>query len=168
MARRPSRRRFVIATGALSLVVGGWLWLAYRTGIGGSLPPGDYEPRELADWEMSETAAAELREDALARAQVWRPPPTTIDRADLTRNPVNRDPLSASDAEPLVCKFIPSAGRGTTPKFDCVLKGGEVIKVKYGATAEIPSEVAAARLLSALGFGADRMDILPRVRCFGC
>jgi hypothetical protein len=49
-----------------------------------------------------------------------------------------------------------------------VLPDGEVVKVKYGHTGEIPAEVAASRLLSALGFGADHMFLVPRLRCYGC
>jgi hypothetical protein len=58
---------------------------------------------------------------------------------------------------------------GRTPKFHCVLPDGRVIKVKYGrSNAEPRTEPAATRLLSALGFGADRMYIVKRVRCRGC
>jgi hypothetical protein len=66
------------------------------------------------------------------------------------------------------CRFLPKPARGTTTKFDCVLQDGEVVKVKYGSTGEIPAEVAGTRLLRALGFGADRMYVAPRVRCYGC
>lgn len=41
-------------------------------------------------------------------------------------------------------------------------------EVKYGYTGEIQAELAATRLLRALGFGADRMYLIPRVRCYGC
>jgi len=57
---------------------------------------------------------------------------------------------------------------GTTPKFECELANGETIKVKYGWTKEIPSEIAATRLLHALGFGADRVSRVETVRCYGC
>jgi hypothetical protein len=43
-----------------------------------------------------------------------------------------------------------------------------VIKVKYGLTRERQAEVAASRLLTRLGFGADDMFVVPAVRCFGC
>jgi len=42
------------------------------------------------------------------------------------------------------------------------------VKVKYGGTGEIPAEIAGTSLLRALGFGADRMYVVPRVRCYGC
>ena len=46
--------------------------------------------------------------------------------------------------------------------------GGEVLKVKYGRNPEIHTEVAATRLLRALGAGADSMYLMKRLRCFGC
>jgi hypothetical protein len=67
-----------------------------------------------------------------------------------------------------VCKFLPRPHSGTTPKFDCILRGGEVIKVKYDRNGETEAELAATRLLTALGFGADRMYLVPRLRCHGC
>ena len=66
------------------------------------------------------------------------------------------------------CRYLDGPARGTTAKFDCVLPDGEVVKVKYGSTGEIQAEIAASRLLAALGFGADRMYLVPRVRCYGC
>ena len=66
------------------------------------------------------------------------------------------------------CRFLSEALGGTTPKFNCVLPDGEVVKVKYGRNAEIPAEAAATRLLAGLGFGADRIYIVPRLRCHGC
>ena len=52
---------------------------------------------------------------------------------------------------------------GTTPKFDCELAGNGVIRVKYGrGNPELHAEIAATRLLSALGFGADQMYVVER------
>ena len=42
-----------------------------------------------------------------------------------------------------------------------------MVKVKYGS-AERHAEIAATRLLTALGFGADRMYLVPHLRCEGC
>ena len=159
-------RTGLLAAGALlTLFTAAWLWAAYRTSDD-RLPVGDYEPRTDPAWDVPAADAKALREDALARARVWRRPPEPIERADFTRNAGDRESLDP--AEPLVCKFLPRRTSGTTPKFDCVLPGGRVIKVKYGESAELHAEVAAARLLAALGFGADRMYVVPRVRCFGC
>jgi hypothetical protein len=68
----------------------------------------------------------------------------------------------------LVCKFRPGETSGATPKFECVFENGELLKVKYGASPEIHTEVAATRLMQALGAGADRMYLVGRLRCFGC
>ena len=159
-------RRGVLAAGAVvALLTAAWLWAAYRTS-GERLPAGEYEPRTEPGWKVPDAEAAAVREDALARARVWQRPPEPIERADFTRNSGDTGTLDPS--LPLSCKFLPRATSGTTPKFDCILPGGAVVKVKYGGTAEIHAEVAAARLLAALGFGADRMYVLPVVRCFGC
>ena len=159
-------RATVLTAGSLIILVAAtWLWVAFRTSDD-RLPPGEYQPRNEAHWQVPEEHATAIRADALARAQVWREPADPIDRVDLARNPADGGPLEA--APPISCKFIPRATSGTTPKFDCILPGGQVIKVKYGGTAEIHAEVAASRLLAALGFGADRMHVVPRIRCFGC
>jgi hypothetical protein len=164
MARRHARVAR-LASAALALLTAAWLWAAYRTSDD-RLPPGAYEPRSEPHWHVAETEAKAIRDDALARAAVWRPPAVPIESADLSGNPGDPDPFDP--ARVLACKFLPRPSSGTTPKFDCVLPDGEVVKVKYGGTPEPHAEVAGARLLSALGFGADRMYLLPRVRCFGC
>jgi len=119
-------------------------------------PHGVFAVRHPVAWSVSTARAPELRRDALRRAQL---------RLAMPERPV----LDLAVAEPpLTCRFLAKAPQGTTPKFDCVLDGGEVIKVKYGRDPEIPAEVAATRLLSALGFPADRMSIVSRLRCHGC
>jgi hypothetical protein len=130
--------------------------------------PGDHEPRKEDDaLPLAPDRAAALRNDAFARAKVWRPPAPPVAEVDFRSNPRGADSFPP-DAE-LVCKFLLTRSRGQTPKFHCVLPGGEVIKVKYGRrNPEAFAEVAATRLLSALGFGADRMFRVARVRCFGC
>jgi hypothetical protein len=159
-------RRVLLAAGAVvALFTAAWLWASYRTSDQ-RLPAGQYEPRTDPSWKVADHEAAAIRADALARARVWRSPAEPIESADFTRNSGDTDTLDPAHA--LSCKFLPRATSGTTPKFDCILPGGGVVKVKYGATAEIHAEVAAARLLAALGFGADRMYVLPLVRCFGC
>ena len=72
--------------------------------------------------------------------------------------------LAADRALPLPRR----SGARHDAKFDCVLPDGEVVKVKYGRNGEIHAELAASRLLAALGFGADRMYLVPRLRCYGC
>jgi hypothetical protein len=100
------------------------------------------------------------RIDALARASVWMPPPTPIASARLDSDP--------QQPQMIECMFAVEEVGGTAPKFDCTLDSGEKIRVKYGRTPEIPSEVAAARLLHALGFGADNVMLVPKLRCYGC
>ena len=100
------------------------------------------------------------RADAIARAQVWRAPTTPVGRALL-----GADPRTPSMVE---CRFRFSDLGGTTPKFDCLLPSGKELRVKYGPGSEVPAEVAATRLLTALGFGADTVTLVERVRCYGC
>ncbi len=124
-------------------------------------------PRERGGSGLPSDRAAELRNDAFARARVWREPAIPVPEADFRANPPGTDSF-APEAE-LVCRFLLRRSGGRTPKFHCVLPTGEVIKVKYGRRNPEPfAEVAATRLLSALGFGADRMYRVARVRCFGC
>ena len=108
-----------------------------------------------------------MHDDALRRARVWEEPATSIEDAKLDRNPDG--PRSFDVDEVVECTFKPGGAAGSTPKFDCELAGGESVKVKYGrSNAEVYTEVAATRLLAALGFPADRMYVVKRVRCFGC
>ena len=85
---------------------------------------------------------------------------------DLSRSPNDPSPLDPATA--VACRYVPKPPTATTPKFDCRLPGGDVIKVKYGWTPERAAEIAATRLLAALGFGADHVTLLPSVRCLGC
>lgn len=110
---------------------------------------------------------AERRDRALSAATVWEAPPTPIGQADLRGNPAAPGAPSARDI--VECRFVPRPVGGTTPKFYCDLPNGDTVKIKYGrGNPEVHAEVAASRLLSALGFGADRMFVVERVRCAGC
>ena len=100
------------------------------------------------------------RLDALSRARVWQQPHQPISQARLNSAP---DQPSAIN-----CTFLITEVGGTAPKFDCQMESGERLRVKYGRSPEIPSEVAAARLLSALGFGADEVTLVEKLRCYGC
>jgi hypothetical protein len=66
------------------------------------------------------------------------------------------------------CRFRLHDLGGTSSKFDCVLPSGKELRVKYGPGGEVPAEAAATRLLTALGFGADTVTMVERLRCFGC
>lgn len=104
-------------------------------------------------------------EAAIRRAQVWLEPRVPIASADLAANPgdeFKRDQV-------VQCRFDPEPMSGNTPKFDCRRPDGDIIRVKYGAqNPEVFAEVLATRLLSALGFPADRMYVVAGVQCAGC
>jgi hypothetical protein len=107
----------------------------------------------------------DARHQTLRRAKVWQAPAVPVAEAELRSNA----PGFVDEAEELTCRFLAERSSGMTAKFHCVLPDGRRIKVKYGvANAERATEVAATRLLSALGFGADHMYVVARVRCRGC
>ena len=157
------RRWVLIATGvylAASVALAAWLLPTGR-----EQPPVTFAPpRARVVWPLDAAAPEHARAAALRQARVWMP--ADVAAADLAANPP--DPAGTL-SEPIVrCRYLDSPARGTTAKFDCVLRDGEVVKIKYGHTGEIQAEIAASRLLTALGFGADRMYLIPRVRCYGC
>ncbi|HJR57776.1 MAG TPA: hypothetical protein VJ813_00185 [Vicinamibacterales bacterium] len=110
--------------------------------------------------------ALRLREDALTSAKVWQPPAVPISEVNLRVNPPGAGPFGENDE--VWCQFKLRTAGGTTPKFYCEIPTVGEVKVKYGSNPELHAEVAASRLLSALGFGADRMSVVRRVRCAGC
>ena len=109
----------------------------------------------------------EERLEILTRAQVWMAPAVPIPQARLGSNPAGS---GAWKEDQLVeCRFEPHGVGGSTPKFDCRLPSGETVKVKYGRdNAELYTELAATRLMAALGFPVDRMFLVATVRCQGC
>jgi hypothetical protein len=115
-----------------------------------------------------ETAASarERRDAALAAARVWQAPATPVSAVNLRDNPPGA-PFSPD--QDLECRFTDREVGGTTPKFYCALATGEVVKIKYGiGNPELLAEVAATRLLTALGFWSDQMFVVRSVRCTGC
>ena len=113
-----------------------------------------------------ESQAWKARAALIARARVFVARPPVIPGLDLSRPSNDPDPFDRSTL--VECRYVPKPITGTTPKFFCRLPDGSMIKVKYGSTPERLAETAATRLLSALGFGADRVTLLPRLRCLGC
>jgi hypothetical protein len=117
--------------------------------------------------EVDKERAARVREDALASARVWAPPAIPVGQANLRDNPPGPGAFRAD--EEVSCRFKVETVGGLTPKFHCELPSGDSFKVKYGSdNAELHAEVAATRLLSALGFATDRMYVVKSVRCAGC
>lgn len=117
--------------------------------------------------EQSAASFAAAHDDAMRRAQIWAEPSTPIENAKPGENPGGAHRFGRDDV--VSCRFKPGFISGNSPKFDCELKSGEKVKVKYGrSNPEVYTEVAATRLLGMLGFPTDRMYVVQRVRCFGC
>lgn len=146
----------------LALVVFGLCASACATGrfgpSGGTKVPDG--PRDLKELTVKE------REALLQRAHVWQPINTR--RLNLlTGPPLPRDLRVPNEVS---CSFVypKKPLTGNTPKFDCELRPDDEVKVKYGPkNGEVYAEVAASRLLWALGFKADRM-YPARVTCRDC
>jgi hypothetical protein len=155
-----SRRGGIVSgvTATLALVgVSAWLFTAEARG---PLPPGDFDAAPRLGWPVTPDHADTIRRDALMRAAVRVPGSPAATRLDA--------PPRHASPETLACRYLANAPSGTSAKFDCVLDGGEIIKVKYSRNPEIHAETAATRLLTLLGYAADEVEIVPRVRCYGC
>ena len=153
--------------GAVVVAVTPWLpaGAAPEQALPSVLPAARFVARERDDkLDLPQADAERLRRDALSRAMVWQEPQGPEELARLREQPDD----FFGQADDLICKFRPAETSGATPKFECVFDGGEVLKVKYGHSPEIHTEVAATRLMRALGAGADRMYFVGRLRCFGC
>jgi hypothetical protein len=143
---------------SLVLILSAWMT---ASGHAGASPPG-HHPHTPGDWRFAGPDAETLRQDALRRATVRTASP---DRVSLP--PVTFALERVADGLP-VCRFVNETPSGTTPKFRCVFDDGETVKVKYGRNPEIHAEAAATRLVRTLGFAADEVTIVPRLRCYGC
>ena len=110
---------------------------------------------------------AETRASLLERARIRRP--VNVSRMNILSGPKN--PLTRAPGSLVTCRYIEpkEPAGGSVPKFKCtVLKSGEDIRVKYGEnTREVFAEVAASRLLWALGFYTDE-DFYVRIKCLDC
>jgi len=101
---------------------------------------------------------------AIRRAQIWAP--TDVASMDLRAGP--QGPGAFAPDELVECEYSDKQMSGRSPKFTCVKSPGDELKVKFGRdNGEVFAEVAASRLLWALGFVADRMYPV-RVVCHGC
>ncbi len=112
----------------------------------------------------AQTLSRDARQILVQRAGVWMP--TDVEHMDLRQGPAIK---GAFQPNALVkCTWVDAKLGGKTPKFECALPDGDHVKVKYGVdNGEVFAEVAATRLLWALGFGADAMYPV-RVKCTGC
>ena len=112
------------------------------------------------------TLSVDERKQVMERARVWQAIDTSA--LDLIKGPALL-PGQRIGAES-TCIFVYPAKplTGMTPKFRCALSKNDEIKVKYGEkNGEVYAEVAASRLLWALGFKADVMAPT-RVTCRDC
>lgn len=106
----------------------------------------------------------ESRKSLIARAKVWLPVDTPS--LDLKAGPTG--PGAFASGATITCDYLDKKLTGMSAKFACRLPEGDEIKVKYGGSnGEVYGEVAASRLLWALGFGADHMYSV-RVICRRC
>ena len=108
--------------------------------------------------------ATTARVPLIHRARVWNE--SDIASKDLKRGP--DVPGAFAPRQMIACRYVEDEFQGRSPKFTCLTESGEKLKVKYGrSNGEVYGEVAATRLLWALGFGADAMFSV-RVLCTGC
>jgi len=148
-----------LAVAALALTLSGC-----ASGKGRFGPDPDTEapkgPRTLKKLTVAE------RQDVMERANVWRSLKTSS--LDLIEGPIL--PPAQRIPKAVTCTFFfpEKALTGMTPKFECDLGKDDVVKVKYGEkNGEVYAEVAASRLLWALGFQADVM-YPTKVTCRNC
>jgi len=108
----------------------------------------------------------DVRERYLSQAQVWH----DVDIASMDLMAGSKLRTSFPFNSEVKCTYVDpkSPMTGASPKFLCKLKSGEVVRIKYGKDSrETYSEVAATRLMWALGFYTD--DVYPvKVRCLKC
>ena len=105
----------------------------------------------------------DVRLSALRHAQVWTP--VNVASMDIRTGPT--DVKGYAPGAEVTCDYDQEKLTGT-PKFNCVVSPGDKVRVKYGQkNGEVNAEVAATRLLWALGFGADRVYPVTVV-CKGC
>ena len=105
-----------------------------------------------------------VRMDAIRRAHVWTK--TNVSAMDIKTGPTGKGAFPAEAT--VTCEYVEKKMTGRSPKFTCKIPPDDEVKVKFGPdNGEVYGEVAASRLLWALGFGADRMYPV-RVVCKGC
>lgn len=104
------------------------------------------------------------RSDAIQHAEVWAP--TSVASMDLRAGPQGKGAYAPFATVP--CDYVFEKPYGGSAKFECAVAPGDQVKVKYGKdNVEVYAEVAATRLMWALGFGSDRWYPVTVV-CHGC
>ena len=113
---------------------------------------------------VSAKGRADARAATIARAKVWAK--TDVKSMNLRTGP--RGPGAFAPGATVECDYRSKELSGNSPKFACAIGKDDEVKVKFGGSnAEVYGEVAATRLLWAIGFTADRMYPV-RVVCRGC
>jgi len=111
-----------------------------------------------------EHLSKQARVAAIRHAQVWQP--TEVSAMDIWMGPEDKKGFAPNAT--VLCDYAHQKSGGHSAEFLCAIAPGGEIKVKYGQTnGEVYAEVAATRLLWALGFGADHMYPLT-VECRNC
>jgi hypothetical protein len=161
---RLDRARIALYLGAAVATTGLAIWLGvaalHRQGaepVEAAVDAGPEDSEERLGKDKREVSEPE-RSELIIRAHIWQRP----------RVPIASASLAGETRDEVTCKFKVSKLGGTTPKFDCELPDGEEIRIKYGNGPEVPAEAAATRLLRALGFAADDIQVVKRLRCYGC
>jgi membrane-associated phospholipid phosphatase len=104
------------------------------------------------------------RASLIAHAQLWAP--TDIAGKNLRLGPQEVHPFPPGAV--VRCNYLDKRLDGNSSKFACLIPPDDELKVKYGGeNGEVQGEVAATRLLWALGFAADGMYPV-KVLCHGC
>jgi len=126
-----------------------------------------YTQTQSASKDPFKKMSKDERTAAIRHAQVWTQ--TDIPSVDIKAGP--QDVAGFAPEQTVTCDYVIKTIDGNTPKFWCDVASAppqDVVKVKYGEqNGEVYGEVAATRLLWALGFGADRMYPV-KVLCKGC
>lgn len=120
----------------------------------------------LGIWSLDGAQTAPARRlDAIHHARLWTA--TEVGTRDLKAGPQGAFAFAAGAT--VTCDFVQRPhGKGSTLKFACALPSGRELKVRYGRdNGEVYAQVAATRLLWALGFPANRMYPV-KVVCRGC
>ena len=150
--------------GALVLLsVAAW---SFAPAAPATTPPLDTSPLPPPEWPIAQDIADAVRTDAFRRAQVRLDTPDAFPLDNVVFS--ETDSVPPPTRKPVLCRYLYDEPSGTSSKFDCVLESGQIIKVKYGRNSEIHAETATSTLLTALGYAADQVRIVPRVRCYGC